>query len=366
MDDSAYIRIAQKIDQDPMTAPKGEDGNFHAAFIGYLKLLYSPEEAEVIQHLKAPEEFISTQEIADACGKPLQFVERLLADVLSRNRLLGVGDMYCLPTIPLLVNSHQFYTDIKPGDVEAARLYNQFFIKGGFFKFYEASKKGTPVCRVIPIGEAIEPSQRVLAAEEAHDFILNHAPEEMTLVPCPCRTRTEKLGIRECKDKFPIGACIMLGPAALHFDMVGVGKRVTRQQAVEYFDEMQALGLVGQTENAILGGMPICLCCGCCCSHMRGRTRWNNPDAVLPSNFVPESGEDCVACGSCEDRCFFGAIAVDEETGRSKADPVKCIGCGVCTLTCPQETLKLHRHERSTPFATRDQMNRTIGSENRE
>jgi ferredoxin len=158
----------------------------------------------------------------------------------------------------------------------------------------------------------------------------------------------------------------MLGLAVEHFDTTGLGKRVTKQQAIEYFDEMQALGLVGQTFNASYGDFIICLCCGCCCSQVRGRTRWDNPDALSPSNFVPMPGEDCIGCGTCTERCFFNAITVDEETGQAKADPDKCIGCGVCTLTCPQETLKLHRYERSTPFETSQKLLETVFHENRE
>jgi len=43
---TAYTRIAQKIEeQEPHTAPKAKDGSIHEAFIGHLKLVYSPEEA---------------------------------------------------------------------------------------------------------------------------------------------------------------------------------------------------------------------------------------------------------------------------------------------------------------------------------
>lgn len=66
-----------------------------------------------------------------------------------------------------------------------------------FYRNYETVKKGTPVGRVIPVGRAIEVNQKVLAAEEAHDYILNHAEDDLALIPCPCGTRTEKLGTRE-------------------------------------------------------------------------------------------------------------------------------------------------------------------------
>ena len=368
MDDSVYINVARKMDEFCTTAPKAADGkNFHDSFIKYLKLLFSPQEAELLQHFKRPGVFVSVQEIAEASGEDSSNVEKILSEALQRNNLLGMGTYYSLPPIQMLVNIHYFYPEMKPDDLEAARLYQEYFIKGGFYRYYESSKKGTSTVRTIPVGQAIETGQKVLSAEEAHDFILNCAPEEMSLVPCPCRTRTEKMGIRECTEKYPVASCIFMGPAALHFEMMGLGKRVTRRQASAYFDEMAELGLVGTTDNSIAGSSIICLCCGCCCSQVRGRTRWDNPDAIMPSNFIPQAGEDCLGCGICTDRCFFRAITVDEETTRSRViDPDKCIGCGVCTLACPQETLKLHRYERSKPFATSKELVKTLALENRE
>jgi ferredoxin len=365
---TAYARIAQKIEeQEPHTAPKAENGSIHEAFLSHLELMYSPEEAEIVQHLNLLESFSSSREVAEASGESLAHVEKILADVSSRNGILAVGDMYCLPPIPLLLNAHHFYSEIKPGDREAARLYAEYFIKGGFYKNYETLKQGTPVGRVIPLNRAIEVNQEVLATEEAHDYILNHSVEELALVPCPCRTRAEKLGARECKDKFPIGACIMMGAAALHFENLGLGKRVNKQQALEYFDEMQDLGLVGHTLNARFGDRLICLCCGCCCSQTRGRIKWDNPNALSPSNFVPKPGDDCVGCGTCTERCFFEAITLDDETDQIQVDVDKCIGCGLCTLTCTQQTLKLHRHERSSiPFQTSRELDETMSRENRE
>jgi Pyruvate/2-oxoacid:ferredoxin oxidoreductase delta subunit len=365
---TAHIRIAQKIEeQEPHTAPKAADGGIHQAFLSHLELVYSAEEAEVVQHLNLPDAFTSSQEVAEASGRSLEHVEKVLAEVHSRNGIVGLGNMYCLPPIPLLINLHHFYPETRRGDIEAADLYQEYFVKGGFYKTYENLKKGTPVGRVIPVNRAIEANQRVLEAEEAHDYILNHSAEELALVPCPCRTRAEKTGSRECKGEFPIGACIMMGAAALHFEAIGLGKRVNKQQALEYFDEMQELGLVGHTLNARFGDRLICLCCGCCCSQTRGRTRWDNPDALSPSNFVPVPDEDCIRCETCADRCLFGAIALDEEADEMRVDVDKCIGCGICTLACTQGTLKLHRHERSSiAFETTSKLDETMARENRE
>ncbi|ACL04730.1 4Fe-4S ferredoxin iron-sulfur binding domain protein [Desulfatibacillum aliphaticivorans] len=366
MEKNAYENLWERLNQAFTTAPADAEGNPHPAFMKYLELLYSPEEAEIMQHMLRPVQFSPSQEIAEASGKSVEYVEAVLNGVNKKNGLLAMGNFYALPPAPLLLNKHVFYPEIKPDDLKAAELYQDFFVKDGFYKYYEGSIKGTPIFRTIPVDKVIDEGQKVLEAEEAHEFILNHAPEEMALVPCPCRTRTEKMGIRECKDHFPVAACIMMGPSALHFESIGLGKRITREQAINYFDEMNELGLVGATDNTITDSSVICLCCECCCSQIRGRTRWDNPDAMSPSNFYPVAGEDCVGCGTCTERCFFNALTVDEETERAVVNPDECIGCGVCALGCPTGALKLQRLERSTPFATGRDLVRTIAKENRE
>ena len=48
-----------------------------------------------------------------------------------------------------------------------------------------------------------------------------------------------------------------------------------------------------------------------------------------------------------------------------KADHDKCIGCGVCTIGCEQEALRLKRVERSRPFATPGELFKTVAAENK-
>jgi ferredoxin len=367
MKDSRYINIAQKMDDDPKTAPKTKDKTaFQKSFIEYLKLVYSPEEAEIIQYLNVAPALLTSQQIAEKSGTNCSTVEKILENANKKSGVFGMGGYYCLPSFAGLLNIHHFYTEIKPDDLRAAELYQDFFIKGEYYRYYESSEKGTQSLRTIPVGKAIHADQKTISSEEAHDYISNHAPEELALVPCPCRVRTEKMGIRECKNKFPIASCIMMGFSALHFESIGLGKRITRQQAIEYFDEMNELGLIGNTSNSIDNSNIICLCCGCCCSNVRGRTRWDNPTAVSPSNYIPKAGEDCLGCGVCVDACVLDALAIDDETDQVVVEPDKCIGCGVCTFACPEETLKLHRYERSTPFATYQELYDTIRRENRE
>lgn len=429
-DDSAYIRIAENYDRNPVGAPRVA-GKISGAFINYLKLLFTPEEAEIVKHLKAPSEILPTNfipgdymtapQVAKLSGRPETSVKNILDNLARKNIILGAGGlrgstrvkrgeelakmvraihrrngawgaaglmrgmamevvrdltrygplqgmglylMFCLPPVPMLTNIHAFYEHLMPGDLEAAKIYQEYFINEGYYKYYESSEAGTPVMRVVPVMRAIEDSQRVLDTEEAHRIL--EAVDHRSLVPCPCRTRTEKMGTRECRDRNPVGSCIMLGFVGLYFESNGQGRPVTAPQAKKYLDEMQDRGLVALTDNfSDPNHAIICLCCDCCCSQVRGRTRWDNPRAMAPSNFVPQSGDDCTLCGKCVERCVFGAIHLDEEVGHAVVDEEKCIGCGVCTITCDQDIMKLHRVERSRTPQNSAELSGIISRENR-
>ncbi len=364
-EDTAYIKIMEAIDQGPLTAPKGPDGKFSNAFIDYLKLLYEPEEAELVKHLKMANKFTSATEVSKASGRDKEEVKKVLDSLAKKTHIIGMGEMYAIPIMPLLLNVHQFREKLGEDDLKAGELYQEFFVKEGFYKYYESSEKGTPLMRVIPVNRTLDAGQKILDSEEAHKII--DACTNLTLVPCPCRTRTEKMGKRGCKENNPIGFCIMTEASAMFFQAVGIGKKVTHEQAKKYFDEMQELGLVGATDNyADKNHTVICLCCSCCCSQTRGRTRWDNPYSLAPSNFVAESGEECILCGNCEDRCMFEAITLDEDAGRAIVDAEKCLGCGLCTMACDQEAMRLKRVERSEVYANSRELFKKIAIENRE
>ena len=320
MSEQVYIQIAENIDKGIQTAPKAE-GELSKAFIAFLKMVYTPEEAELVQHLEMLKSK-TMEELSEESGLDEEKVKETINQLSGRAAVEG-RFKFRLPSIPTLLNLHMFYPDIKEDDLEAAKLYQQFFIKERFYQYYGTSEKGTPMLRSIPIEQAIHSETKTFSAEEAHAFVRDLETDDLALVPCPCRTRTEKMGIRECKDRLPVASCVFIGGAARRFEDLGLGKRVTKEQAISYIDEVVELGLIPTTGNSTEGPFGImCMCCGCCCSNVRGRTRWDNPTAVRPSNFIPKANEDCIQCGTCIDRCFLDALSLDEDEGRVVAVPV--------------------------------------------
>ena len=129
--------------------------------------------------------------------------------------------------------------------------------------------------------------------------------------------------------------------------------------------EMRELGLVTLFDNAkeMKDGV-VCFCCGCCCSITRGLTRWDNPRALAKANFVARVNDDCTACETCIDRCMFNALSLGDGDDKVRIDEDRCMGCGVCTVTCPTEALRLERLEREPIFSDSDEMYSTVSAEN--
>ena len=366
MAESPYFQLAEALDTNFQGIPK-KDGEFSPSFLEYLELLFSPEEAEVASYLGVVPLFTASKDIAQKMGKPIEQVQEPLDALTDRKVILGGGGAYTLPPMQLVVNYHQLREKLGGDDIKAGELYQEFFIKDGFYRFYESGAEGTPLRRAIPVNEAVEGEQQVLSYEEIDHVLDNVKDGFLALGPCPCRTRTEKMGIRECKDTNPVASCLFIGNTARAVVHQGIGKQVTRQQADKYVEEVREMPLVVMVNNHkdYDDGL-LCFCCGCCCSVSRGITRWDNPRALARSHFVARVSDECIACGTCVDRCIFSAFSLPEDADQAVIDEEKCMGCGVCTVTCQSESLKLYRLEREPIFESGAELTAKVTKENLE
>ena len=53
----------------------------------------------------------------------------------------------------------------------------------------------------------------------------------------------------------------------------------------------------------------------------------------------------CIGCETCVDRCQFEAITIHDDIASINED--KCIGCGVCTVSCTENALHLFSIEKN-------------------
>ncbi len=364
MQESTYRKLAERFDMFVTGAPKkGKD--FSPAFLKYLELLYTPEEAEVASFLSVGPQTMTAEAVAEKAGRPTGEVEEVLGRLVEKGGVLGLGGQYMLPIIPILVNHYPFRNTDDEDTLKAGHLYEEYYIQDRFYKFYESSAAGTPYRRVVPVEQSVASGQQVLSHEEIDAFLDQANMGVYALAPCPCRNRKEKLGTRECKDRFPVASCLFLGMFGLMMISRGDARQVCREEAKKYLEEMRKLGLVMTTDNAkVMKDGVICLCCGCCCSITRGLTRWDNPRALARSNFVARVNDDCAACGTCVDRCMFNALSLGEGDDKVRIDENRCMGCGVCTVTCPTEAIRLERLEREPIFSDSPEMYARVSAEN--
>ncbi len=191
--------------------------------------------------------------------------------------------------------------------------------------------------RVIPVNEGIERESRILAYDDVIQLIEN--AKTLSVTKCSCRVIDGACGK-------PLEVCMQVDRAAEYSLERGTGRAVSKSEAIEILKMCEKDGLVHVADNRQVVGHVICNCCKDCCmnwSVMAGPKKW-----VAPSRFKAVVDPDlCTGCKTCPERCFFDAIAVNDDL--AVVDAEKCMGCGVCTVSCPTEALRL-REVRAADF----------------
>ncbi|MBU0992584.1 MAG: 4Fe-4S binding protein [Proteobacteria bacterium] len=189
-----------------------------------------------------------------------------------------------------------------------------------------------PFTRVIPVGKSLDAGKAKILTYENMIDIINDA-DKIAVTKCTCR-----LTMHKCDA--PIEVCIQINRGADYTIERGTGREITKEEAHNIIRESAEAGLVHVTMNKTGIGHFICNCCGCCCQSF---TLLISDGVSLcdPSRYRPEVDVDtCTACGACEERCFFNAIAIgDAESAVVNLD--KCMGCGQCAIGCPEDAIAM-------------------------
>ncbi|MFW5989150.1 MAG: ATP-binding protein, partial [Desulfosudaceae bacterium] len=183
-----------------------------------------------------------------------------------------------------------------------------------------------PVEKALDVGKA-----QVLAPENIRRII--DEAEKIAVTKCTCR-----LTMKKCDA--PIEVCLQINKGAQYTIDRGSGREVTPAEAHQIITDTEEAGLVHVTMNKADVGHFICNCCSCCCQSFTLLIS-DGVNLCDPSRYVPRvDTEVCTGCGTCEERCFFDAIAVSgDEVAEVTVD--KCLGCGQCAIGCPESAITL-------------------------
>ena len=233
-----------------------------------------------------------------------------------------------------------------PGMIEHRRRDERFIDSpfaeiNDWLRMYEKTRR--PLIRIIPARKAIaaNPSlkpEQVLWYEDIARMM--DRANQIGVVQCDCRRIYSRCGKPDLN-------CINFGNMVdFEIERGSRMKKISRQEAVDIFDEAEEAGLVHNTPGnfAGLGGI-ICNCCNDCCSTFEPAIQAGKLYEVLgPSRFRASVNQElCKGCQQCVKRCPFGVIEMLPVPGTNKkkayVNAEKCLGCGVCVVGCKHQAM---------------------------
>lgn len=327
MSTDIYQRLARFLDNLPGGFPATESG----VELKILKRLFTPEEAELAMHLALLEE--PPRVIAHRANKPLAEVAEML-DRMEKKGLVyarhkqGREPLYT--ATHFVVGIYEF--QLNKMDKEIAGYFEEYLQNILDFDVW----KKAPQIRTVPVGESIDAEIKVLDYERAEQLVQSHS--KFGIAPCICRQEKEILG--EPCDK-PLETCMSFGSGADFYVRNGMGRYITKEEALGVLRLAEETGLVVQP-GAAKQATFICTCCGCCCGVLTNLKRHPKPAEIAHTPFFAAHADDlCDGCELCLDRCQMEALFLDD--GIVHVDRDRCIGCGLCITSCPNDALTLMR-----------------------
>ena len=337
-----YRRLAKRLDGLPQGFPATTSG----IEIKILKKIFAPDDAEMALKLKPIPE--TAARIARRLKKPEDDLRTELDGMASRGQIgsFKVKGQRKYALMPFVVGLFEF--QLGTMDRELADLCEEYaphlaMTLGG-------SKPA--LARVVPVHQPIDPRTTVLAFEDTKTMI--EGARSFRVMDCICRTEKALQG-KPCSHT--LETCLAFSREEEAYDQFPLpGRSISKDEALAVLAAAEEEGLVHCTYNFQRDQMFVCNCCECCCGFLRLLTEYHTPYGLVRSNWVAVIDEEaCAACGVCADeRCPVDAIEETDDDWYRVVDE-RCIGCGVCVVTCSTEAMHLEPRpeaERTTPPRT--------------
>jgi len=259
-----YRGLQKHLDRLPGGFPEVASG----LDIKLLKHLFTPEEARVAIQLSMNPELL--KRIYDRVRKSgmnvsIEELQKILDEMLRKGTLVpseagygekryssaefSAGGIYSVQVGRLtkdLINDYHQYQDetrtmTKPG-----------------------ARRILPL-RTIPVEESIPlPEKYRVSDYDSVRKLVENAPGPLSIANCICRQTAEIFG-GHCSKTDLMETCLMIGPDhAMHYVDMGIGRYITKEEAIDILEKAQNAGLILQPENS-QRPEAICCCCGDWC-----------------------------------------------------------------------------------------------------
>jgi NAD-dependent dihydropyrimidine dehydrogenase PreA subunit len=334
-----YRALQEHLDKAPVGFPATESG----VEIRILKQLFTTEEARIttkLSHMPEPLKKVYRKFKSDYTIEELKKMLEVMFDKGLINRGIQKKEdeeirYYGAALFLVGFYERQLHKLTKQLVMDCREYFEEAFWMEGW------NKAGIPQIRPIPVEKSLDYEQNIATYDDLRYIIENYG-DPIAVQECVCRQASEVIG-EPCKKTKLHETCFTFRLGAKMAIETGVGREITKEEALELLNKCQEDGLVLQPGNS-QRPMNICTCCGCCCEVLVNQGKFDQPARFFNSNFYAEVDQDlCVGCGTCEDRCNMTAIKVIDD--KSTVDLGRCIGCGVCAPTCPTEAIYIRKKE---------------------
>ena len=328
MNQEIYERLAAFLDSLPAGFPRTESG----VELRILKKLFTEEEAVLACYLNMWPEPV--EKIAERAQKSAGEIADALYE-MSRKGLIFRADR---PDDPMYMAAQYvigiWEYHVNDLDEELIKDMNEYI--PALFDVMTSIK--TQQLRTIPIGATLDGQGVVMPYEDARKLIENQ--RKILVAPCICRKEHTMVG-KGCGKL--MDACLVFSSGAYFYEKIGIGRSITKEEALNILRQAEEQGLVLQPSNA-QKIMNICLCCGDCCQVLKSIKRHQNPAQIVHSNYYAKvRDEDCIGCETCLERCQMDAIQMKDDV--AVIDLNRCIGCGLCVSACAADAIDLVRKD---------------------
>jgi Pyruvate/2-oxoacid:ferredoxin oxidoreductase delta subunit len=300
--------------------------------------LFTPEEASLA--IAMPKGFSTAEQLAQTLDRSKEEIESTLQEMARKGLCMSIGTdgakAHALPRFVPGIFEFQFMRGTRTEkDLRLARLIHQY--KQAVDAVKGIPKIDFPPTRVITVAEKVEVGNKIHTYDQVTAYVESADP--ISVATCYCRHEAELVDPGDTCGK-PNGVCMQFGIGARFIIDQGMGREVSKQEAIEILREAEEAGLV----HTSLNRQNIDFVCNCCADHcpiLKTALAQPKPGWALNSGFQPSiDPEECNSCEVCVDSCPSTALAMSEEAF-PRLDLDRCFGCGVCATGCPTDAIVL-------------------------
>ncbi len=334
MDKDIYIELSEHLDAMPAGFPKSKNGSE----LKLLKKFYTPEQARIsLQLTRMPQ---TSEQISQRLEMdPIEAAEKI-EQMAQEGSIFRIptpdGPLYLQPNF--LMGIYEFH--VGAVDKEVAEYADDYY--EAMFEHHWKDLK-TKQLRVVPVDQSIETKDVIRSYDLIRDLVKGNGIGPYAVAPCACRVEQEKKGVGFSR---PLETCLTFGLFAQYYIDNGIGKAMTEEQLMEKLKECEDAALVPFATNS-QEVYNMCMCDKDSCQLFKNLRTFEKPaEQVHSPYFATIDSELCSECETCLDRCQLDAITEVPLPGASDKSVLsvnidRCIGCGLCVPSCPDEAVKL-------------------------